>query len=75
MSMSYKRADGVQMVCRFQLIPPKEDDLDACTLFIFLSKDYLDLKDFILFYVLKTFESYVLLNDERLTKSVFVSNV
>ena len=33
MSMCYKRADGVQMVCRLekaQLIPPKVGDLDAC---------------------------------------------
>ena len=46
--MRYKRADGVQMVCRLekaQLIPPKVGDLDACILFVFLSKDYLDLKD------------------------------
>ena len=58
MSMCYKRADGVQMVCRLekaQLIPPKEDDLDACILFVFLSKDYLDLKDFILFLCLENF--------------------
>ena len=55
MSMSYKRADDVQMVCRFQLIPPKVGDLDACILFVFLSKDYLDLKDFILFLCLENF--------------------
>ena len=58
MSMRYKRADGVQMVCRLekaQLIPPEVGDLDACTLFIFLSKDYLDLKDFILFLCLENF--------------------
>ena len=66
--MRYKRADDGQMVCRLekaQLIPPKEDDLDVSILFVFLSKDYLDLKDYFCFYVLKTFESYVLLNDER----------
>ena len=56
--MRYKRADGVQMVCRLekaQLIPPKVGDLDACILFGFLSKDYLDLKDFILFLCLENF--------------------
>ena len=69
--MRYKRADGVQMVCRFQLIPPKEDDLDTCILFVFLPKDYLDLKDFILFYVNKNPLNPRILRIE----SVFVSNV
>ena len=79
--MHYKRADDVQMVCRFKeptLTPPKEGDLNACILFVFLSKDYLDLKDFILFLCLENFWILCLikrwtLNDERWTKSVFVS--
>ena len=63
----------VQMVCRFKeptLTTPKEVDLDACILFVFLSKDYLDLKDFILFLCLENFWILCLikrltLNDER----------
>ena len=61
MSMRYKRADGVQMVCRLKeptLTHSKEVDLDACILFIFLSKDYLDLKDcFCLYFNKKSLES------------------